>query len=263
VSSLSFVSKLVVIDSYSTDATEKVLRESWSASGRDPQDLIFVMARWKGFTQTRNDSLKWVKTPWVMWVDADEWVGADLRDELVEKISEGGAGNVGVFKIPRQSYFLGHAIRHGGWYPDRKARLARTETAEWRGGPNSSDVHEDLFSKAPEPTGLLEHHLYHEPFLDEKEQADTNERYSTLLAEGLSRHILAGEKRLPSRAEIYIKVAIKFLENYFYKAGFLDARPGFLIALGSAKSLKTRLEKACRLVSEARAREKLPYVTKS
>lgn len=258
VRSLGFVSKLVVIDSFSTDATEAACRQAWREVGRESADLLFVSTAWRGFTQARNDSLLWVKTPWVFWVDADEWVGEELVAEIKAITQRADNETPHVYKIPRQSYFLERTIRHGGWYPDRKARLGRSALIEWRAGPNNSDVHEDLYAKAPIPCGLLKSHLFHEPFLDLDEQRATNERYSNLLAEGLARKILNGQAHRRSSFEIGLKMFIKFVENYFYKLGILDGRAGFLIAMGSAKSLKMRLQKANRLVAGARGEANLP-----
>ena len=244
--------RVVVLDSFSSDATLAIVRKTWIEElGLSPDSLIVVSQTWKGFTVARNNSLAYVTSDWVLWIDADEWLSEGLQRELryfcIQNPSEWGD----VFRMPRLSLFLGREIRHGGWYPDRKARLARARHCEWKIGPNGSDVHEDLWPLSGTERPLLKNALGHEPFLSEQEQFDTNDRYSTLLAQGLARKWRSMSRVAPSNLKIAVKVIFKFFENYIWKLGFLDGRPGFLIAKGSAESLSMRLRKArALLISE-------------
>jgi len=241
IESLLFCEKLVLIDSFSEDDCVEVARKVWISSGRLPVDLLILARSWRGFTEMRNESLKWVQTPWALWVDADEWVSKELREEL-ESIKNSTSDSHSVYKMPRQSFFLNRAIRHGGWYPDRKARFAKAQSCYWLSGPRGADVHEDLVSRDARPVALLSGHIYHEPFLDQAEQNNTNLRYSQLLAEALyQKHLQKKRHRGYLNIYIILKVCIKFVENYVFKRGFLDGRPGLLIAIGSAQSLRWRL----------------------
>jgi glycosyltransferase involved in cell wall biosynthesis len=244
VASLETFEKVILLDSFSTDETVNKAFRAWKIIGRNENEFCLLEREWKGFTEARNFSLTWVTTPWVFWIDSDEWIERDLRHSLrTIKFQDLRAD---VFRVARQSYFLGKKIRFGGWYPDRKARLARTSNCHWRKGPRGADVHEDLFSKNEKniERPIIDGHIGHEPFLNRKEQRDTNQRYSTLLAEGLALQYQKKEKRPYTSVEMIAKVIIKFLENYIFKLGFLDALPGFWIALGSAQSLYWRLSKA-------------------
>lgn len=236
--------RAVVVDSFSPDGTLEAARRAWQAAGHAPSALALVQRSWPGFTRARNESLRWVETPWVLWLDADEWITPELAREIESVIHEDAAAPA-VYRIPRLSRFLGRDIRHGGWYPDRKRRLARNGQAEWKPGPRGADVHEDLEpAGASREIGTLRAHLGHEPFRDIREQEDTNDRYSTLLAEGLARRWREERRGAPGALYIALKGGVKFIENYFWKLGFLDGHPGFLIARGSARSLMMRLRKA-------------------
>jgi len=252
VESLSFAKSVVIVDSYSADGTLEAAAAAWARTGREERDLLRVQCEWQGFTRARNASLAWVKTAWVLWVDADEWVTPELAAELAQlcdnEAPEMAAADV--YMMPRLSRFLGREIRHGGWYPDRKARLGRVGRCEWRSGPNASDVHEDLWP-ASGKRSLLRGHLGHEPFLSREEQRQTNLRYSGLLADGLARKRRESRQGPPPEWLILIKTGIKFLENYVFKRGFLDGQQGLLIALGSAQSLAWRLRKVRALMLNA------------
>jgi glycosyltransferase involved in cell wall biosynthesis len=241
-SSVRHFSQIIVVDSLSQDGTLEKARELWNLWGERPESLTLVSRSWRGYTQTRNESLNWVREKWTLWLDADEW----LSDEFLQWCAEQNwQEQIHVFELARQSYFLGHAIRHGGWYPDFKKRLAPSEKAIWQAGPLSSDVHEDLYLKGEETSfRRAVGHIYHEPFRDEEEQKKTNEHYSSLLAEGLAGKWMTQKRSLPTTFYICLKGFIKFIENYVWKLGFLDGVAGFKIAKGSAWSIQQRLLKA-------------------
>ncbi|NCN27080.1 glycosyltransferase family 2 protein [bacterium] len=252
VSSLSQFSKLIIIDTFSTDETFEQVRMAWKQLGRASHDLMFLSREWKGFTDARNFSLRWVRTEWVLWIDADEWIESDLDLELSRvKFSELQGD---VYSIARKSFYLGQWVRFGGWYPDFKRRLGRVGAIEWKRGPRNADVHENLFSiEKRGEVARMDGHFGHEPFKDKREHRETNWRYSSLLAEGLASQYHRGEKRVYSYPEVFIKVLVKFFENYVLKLGFLDGRVGFLIARGSAQSLFWRLTKARKLFKQWKA----------
>ncbi len=248
--SIQMPARVVILDSFSKDQTIERAHQAWRDSRRPTEELVSVQREWLGFTLTRNASLEWVQTPWVFWLDADEWMSPQLCKELsnLESLDPKSA----IFRIPRQSYFLGRAIRHGGWYPDRKSRLARSARVEWRAGPGGADVHEDIYEKGvvdkTRERPVLAGHIYHQSFRDQEEQEETNRRYSTLLAQGLAQTLATQRKKPPGLLKIYIKSAVKFVENYILKLGFLDGWPGFVIARGSAYSLYMRFTKTRELM---------------
>ncbi|MBS1984070.1 MAG: glycosyltransferase family 2 protein [Bdellovibrionales bacterium] len=237
--------KVLVLDSYSSDDTLQRAAQTWATLQRPSGNLALVQRPWPGFTAARNASREWVTTHWVFWLDADEWLSPALSERLehLDQLPR----SVSIADFPRRSRFLGRFIRFGGWYPDRKRRLARTAQAEWRSGPNGSDVHEDLYAHQGEVAHLGEE-ILHEPFRDTRDQEDTNERYSSLLASGLAARLRQRGSKAPSGLYIRWRMLIKFIENYFWKLGCLDGYPGFVIARGSARSLGLRLRKAGELL---------------
>ena len=254
--SLVDFNQVIIVDSLSTDGTLERARELWLQWGCAPERLTLVSRKWPGYTQARNESIQWAKEDWIFWVDADEWLSPELLKDLN---SRNWSQHNQTLKVQRQSYFLNKAVKHSGWFPDHKSRLAPTKLALWSSGPRSSDVHEDLYLKDTEESdsksneqhsSLCNGFLYHEPFRDLKEQRDTNQHYSSLLARGLAENWVARNKSAPSNAYIFIKTGIKLLENFIFKRGFLDGSVGWKIACGSALSMKWRLEKAKKLLLE-------------
>lgn len=238
--------RVVLLDSFSRDQTLSRAQAVWDKLGWPAQELCLVRRSWRGFSEARNASLAWVRTPWVLWLDADEWLSPLLAQELMALPATPASDAPDAYRLPRQSYFLGRAIRHGGWFPDRKARLARSDRAEWKKGPRGADVHEDLVAAR---WGQLSGTIEHEPFRDIAEQIDTNRRYSALLAEGYARELRARGHAAPSRLYSALRVGWKFFENYVWKLGFLDGRAGLQIAWGSAQSLGWRYARTRELLA--------------
>ena len=248
-------SHIIIVDSLSSDGTLDRARSLWNEWGEDESALTLVSRPWPGFTAARNESLQWVREPWVLWLDADEWVSDEFRQWCHRLPASPGPDVIPIYEVARQSFFLGTRIRHGGWYPDHKRRVALSTKAVWRGGPHGSDVHKDLdadssgeFSVAT----LAEGEIFHEPFRDEAEQRATNELYSELLAKGLAKRWQSeGRRSGPSDLYVRLKMGVKFFENYVFKCGFMDGEAGLKIAQGSAWSMGERLRKARKILEKA------------
>jgi hypothetical protein len=121
---------------------------------------------------------------------------------------------------------LGRWIMHGGWYPDRKARLGNRSHARW----TEPEVHEALVSDgAP---GRLESPILHYPFLGIRDQILTNLRYSRL---GFEQRV--SQNQPGGVALLLLKSGSKFFETYILKRGFLDGVPGLIISINAAHSV--------------------------
>lgn len=251
--------KVVILDSFSTDETLLSAAKVWTNLGRKGSDIVLVESVWKGFVNGRNESLKWVLTPWVLWLDADEWIDKSLEEEFNAFFQPADSQQKDIYSFPRLTTFLGRPIYHGGWWPDKKTRLARKDKALWVAGPLGAQVHETLVLNEPNSGGVgsFRSPIQHETFRDIKELQETNDRYSSLLAKPIAQKFFQEGRRAPRPFYICIKVGIKFLENYVWKRGFLDGYPGLVIALGSAKSMGMRLKKVGIFIEKLKRGESL------
>jgi len=148
----------------------------------------------------------------------------DLIKELKELIKKPLSAEA--YSMPRVSFHLGRWIRHGGWYPDRKTRLFNKQKAHW-GGYNP---HDKVIVNGE--TKKLKNDIRHYVFKDLRHNIDTNNSYSSIMAEDLYKN---GKKF--SMMLLLFKPLGKFLETYVYKRGFLDGLPGFIIAVGATYSM--------------------------
>ncbi len=219
IASAPFCDEVVVLDSGSTDGTCDIARQLGAR--------VFV-EEWRGFQAMKQRATDLAENDWILSLDGDEAVDAALCEELTELFKGWAAGAVQAdgYRMPRLTWNLGRWIRHGGWYPDLQLRLYNRKRAKWGGG---SQVHERVEA---ENVGRLRGQLLHYPFATHAEQVATNNRYSGLGAEELVRR-----GQVFQWHKLFLKPISKFTETYFFKRGFLDGLPGYIIAVGAAYSV--------------------------
>lgn len=212
--SCPFVDDIVVVDSFSTDNTAELAKR---AGARVYQE------KWQGYGPQKAYAAAQAKNPWVISLDADEALSPELANEITTKFSalDPEAG----YLFPRRSFFLGRWIGRGGWYPDYQLRLFNKDKSQW----DSAALHEKVKVKRQLK---FERDLHHWVFDDLADQVQTNNRYS-----GLGAQSLAASGRRFSLFHLLTKPPTKFIETYFFKAGFLDGLPGFLISVSAAYSV--------------------------
>ncbi len=71
-----FVDEIIVLDSFSTDATEAICR-------RNPK-VTFSQHSFDGHIQQKNRALDLCSSEWILSIDADERVSPELRDAIVQ-----------------------------------------------------------------------------------------------------------------------------------------------------------------------------------
>jgi glycosyltransferase involved in cell wall biosynthesis len=217
---------IVVIDGGSTDDTVQIARKL---------KANVLEHRWTGYADQKNwalDNLP-VRSDWVLFLDADEQLTAELRDEILQAVGDETATG---FAIPRRYVFLGRPLRHAWWYPDYQLRLFRVG----RGRFEERHVHEHVVLDGR--LRHLRHALIHENLKGLSAFVERHNRYSDLeaaerLTPSLGRTIgsFTGSRANRRRAlkervwyRLPCRPAIRFLWLYVVKRGFLDGRRGLL-----------------------------------
>ena len=209
--------EIVVLDSGSSDGTEKTARQF--GARWQHQD-------WLGYVGQKNKVLSLASHPWVFSLDADEELSPELRDEikLLKEIEP--ADDRGGFSVPRCVLYEGRWIRHGDWYPDRLTRLFRKSRGHFAGG----SVHEALeVSGRIQP---LRGELYHHSFRDAADHWARCQRYARLWAEDKFK---AGKTAGPLSP--WFHAELRWLRGYVLRRGFLDGAQGWRIAAFCAREV--------------------------
>jgi glycosyltransferase involved in cell wall biosynthesis len=202
-----WANEVVVVDSHSTDGAIEVIKKY--------TDNIFQYD-----TTSQRDKYQYAqdqcKNRWVLFIDADEWLTKEFKEET-EKVLSSGASKDG-YIAHRRNVYLGKEIQYGGWYPDREIRLYRKDKGSWQGG-----IHAKV--RVDGKVGTLKNHYMHTPYTDTAHQIRTIDRYSAAFAEDLIQshqhfHLL----------NMLTRPLFRFLRDYIFKRGFLDGIPGLIIA---------------------------------
>jgi glycosyltransferase involved in cell wall biosynthesis len=206
---------LVVVDSFSTDATPRICRQYTTR---------FVQREWEGYLGQKQYATDLAEYDWVLSLDADEKLSRGLMREI-ERWKRRSREVRSGYLIPRMAYFMGRWIRHTTWYPDRQLRLFRRSAGRWAGGR----VHERF--RVEGEIGRLREHIYHYTYASLAEYLDQLQRFSSLAAEdSRDRGGRVGLWRLA------LAPPAIFLKNYLLRAGFLEGGAGFLISAMAATS---------------------------
>lgn len=229
--SVHFADQMVVLDSGSTDNTAQ-LAESLGAE-------VSINSDWQGFGAQKNRALALANAQWVLSIDADERLSAELQSEI-QNVLENPLADAYCF--PRLSSYCGQYIRHSGWYPDHVTRLFRREAARF----SDDIIHEKLVVNGQ--VRQLRNQLLHESFRNLESVLDKIDRYSTAGAQSL---LVKG--RTSSFPKALGHGLWAFIRTYFLQMGFLDGWMGLALAISNAEGTYYRYLKLWLLLLDRKA----------
>lgn len=223
--SVPFAAESIVLDSGSEDRTVEVARR---CGARVEQ------TDWPGHVAQKNRALALASQPWILSLDADEW----LEPEAARAVQAAIANPEGAiaFRLARCNEWLGTRIRHGRWYPDRKVRVVRTGAGRWVG----HDPHDQLLVEGP--VRDLQGDIGHIPYRSYQEHLDTIDRYTAIHARSLH------ERGVRARWwDVALRPPFHFVDAFLLKRGFLDGRPGLTLARLGARHTRLKWRRLAEL----------------
>lgn len=228
--SVAFADEWIVVDSGSQDGT----REIAQALGAQ----VIETDDWPGFGVQKNRALEHARGRWVLSLDADERVSAELAQRIRQVVA--GDGPADGYELSRISRFCGQWMRHGDWYPDRVLRLFRREQGRF----TDDLVHERLQVRGT--VARLEGDLLHDTMPTLHDALDKMNRYSSGRAQD---KVNAGARGGLGAAVGHGLWA--FIRCYLLKRGFLDGRLGLVLAIYQAEGTFYRYMKMDLLARQA------------
>lgn len=228
--SVKWSDDIVILDSYSTDKTESIIKRF--------NNVRFYQRKFDDFSSQKNYGLHNIdlKNDWVFLIDADEICSADLGREIINKTAN-ATGNVTSFVVSRKDYFCGKMMRCH--FPVWLERVVRPKEVIFTG-----IVHESL--ESCENQQSLKNPILHYPFAKGIHYwFERHNNYSTLMANMHSNNTNAQHfnellssnpgKRQKAMKHFFMYLPtmpiIYFLYKYVIKCGFLDGWKGLFFVL--------------------------------
>lgn len=207
--SVKWSDEIIVVDSHSNDKTVEIAKSY--------TDNIIVTED-NSYSSKRNLAIDNAGCEWIMWIDADERMTENLKNEILETISSADV-KFDAYLINRKAFFINKFINHCGWYPDYGLRLFRKSTGIRF---DNARVHEKAVFTGK--TGKLHSELLHYTDLTFEHYISKLNSYTTKSALDLHE-----KGRKGSIIDIIFRPVFTFFKMYFLKLGLLDGYTGLVL----------------------------------
>lgn len=211
---LEWCDSIVVIDNGSTDTTVSIAEQMGAKVIHIKQD---------SFDRLRSEALKFVQTPWILYIDADERVTPQLAQSIAVHI-ETCTPPTNAFSFVRDNYHYGHKMSWGGWQNDVITRLFRVQTLEkWQGKVHESPVFSGQVQQIPLPLIHFSH------------RNTTDGLRKTIVWTKIEAELLANSQIAPvTLSTILRKAGMEFWRRAIVYRGWRDGMPGLVEAVVQA-----------------------------
>ena len=201
--SVAFADEIILIDSFSEDAT--VLLAT-------PLVSKVISREFDNFSNQKNEALKQAKGQWVLFLDADERVSKSLEKEIIDTIENSVHSG---YKINFPHFYMNRFLYN---HSDDVLRLVKREGAYYMG-----EVHEKLQCQGS--VGKLKNKMLHYTYKDLHSYLTKKERYAWFQA----KQQYAKGKRA-TWMHLWFKPMFRFFKSYIIKGGYRDGIPGLTVA---------------------------------
>ncbi len=224
--------EIVVVDSFSTDATKDICK-SFGAK--------FIEHEFESYIAQKNFALTCAKYDKILSLDADEELSEELINSILKEKKEFSRDGYSMNRLTRIS---GKWINHSGWYPDTKLRLFDRNKGEWT-GLNPHDEFK-FFEKAD--ICKLEGDLLHHSFYSFRELEEQSLRFAELSADA---YFVRGKKA--SCLKVVFNPFLRFVRDYIFNYGFLHGKTGFKVCKNNALSTYLKYKHLQQLWTKAKS----------
>ncbi|MBI3985148.1 MAG: glycosyltransferase family 2 protein [Candidatus Levybacteria bacterium] len=206
--------EIVIVDDFSTDRTLEVIK-----SLENKKIKIYKNSLNGDFSKQRTFGLSKTTKKWVLFIDADERITSQLREEINTMIINSKESNTQGYYIQRKDVLWGKTLNKGETGNIKFLRLAKRDSGIWFG-----KIHETWQINGK--TDEFENYLIHFPHPTVDEFLEEINFYSTIRAKDLY-----GQKIRSSFISILNYPLGKFVLNFMLKRGFQDGLEGLVFAI--------------------------------
>ena len=199
--------EIVVVDSFSTDATEEICRK---------YNVRFISHAFEGYVEQKNYAVSQAKYRHVLSLDADEALSEELNKSILEikdnMVYDG-------YYVNRHNNYCGKWMIQSPFIPDRHMRLFDSSKGRWKGINPHDKFRLDPGTKSKKLKGFLLHWNY----ASFDEHRDRMKRYSDITA---AEYFKNGKKTGPFTGHLHM--IWRFFRAYIIEGGFLNGYKGFV-----------------------------------
>ena len=206
IDNISFTNEIIVIDSFSDDGTLRKLQQF--------PEVKVIKRPFKNFADQRNFGIKQAKYEWILFIDADERITPELKNEILDTIKSNS--DVAGFMFKRKFFFKDKVINYSGFQTDTTYRLFKNGKVKYN---EDKIVHEMPIIKGE--SAILKNKMLHYSYKSSEDYKNKMKHYAKLKALELFKK---GKK--PSIFHFIFRPTYKFLINYIIRLGFLDGKEG-------------------------------------
>jgi len=214
--SVAFADQVIVIDSYSTDATVTIAKK---------YQCEILQRQFDNFSNQKNEAIKAAKSDWVLFVDADERVTEKLKLEVKSTINH---PKHDAYKIKFPHFYMNRFLYHT---ENKVIRLVKNHAIHFEG-----EVHEKLIH--PGTVGLLQNFMIHYTYKGLFHYIKKKDSYAWFQAK-----MAKDKNKKTSYFLLFFKPFYRFFHTYIIRKGFLDGIPGLAVATIDAYGVFSRYVK--------------------
>jgi len=215
--------EIIVVDSLSADHTVDICRNF---------GCKVFLRKFDGYGPQKEYAVQQASNDWIMYLDADEVLTAELQQELCGLFTPPGSSSealpgpapsrndptqISGFYVQSSLCYMGKILRFGGVGKEFHLRLFNRT----KGGFTNEPVHEGI--EVEGVSGNLKGRVIHYSYRSISHHLEKINMYASLAADG---YIARG--RTFSRFWVVVKLPVNFISFYILKGGFLDGYPGFM-----------------------------------
>ena len=221
---------IVIVDSYSTDDTEKICSQ---------YNVRFIQHTFEGHIEQKNWAITQARYPHILSLDADEMLSERLK-RIIGGVKENWEYDGYYFN--RLTNYCGKWIRYSSWYPSRKLRLWDSRKGHW-GGMNP---HDHFILDRGSNRKFLRGDLLHYSYYSINQHIDQINKFSDIAAKSFFE-----VGKTSSWFNIIFHPMWRMFRDYIIKFGFMDGFYGLVISMNSAHETFLKYSKLRKLNKDA------------
>jgi glycosyltransferase involved in cell wall biosynthesis len=202
---LNWCNEIIVVDSYSTDGTERIARD---------MQCKFIQRSFTSYGEQKSFAISQCKNEWVLCLDADEYLTSELVEEILQELEQ--PENIQAFAFRSNLVFRNQPFRFGKESKRLVVKLFKRNTCRM----SNDRVHEKIMVKGRIKN--LENRLLHYSYRDINQYFTKFDRYTEW---GAEKYLHQGKRK--SKSVILLSIPYYFLRYYLLDGNFLNGMNGF------------------------------------